>query len=273
MLLIVVKPSGSHCVEQHCEWLRNEIVNRQLLSHWFYTSGRFDEDLLAIRQFLSKTTMVVVIGGDGTLNLVANVLANTGISMAVLPSGTGNDFVRQFRYSPHKWRALVFSDAICTIDLGLINERYFINIAGIGFNAAVVKGINTFKKRHKFSYLFAGLKHLFKFKHISENNAALMTIFANGQYFAAGLCVAPSGNVKSGQLVKLHFNASNLLGRIWSFFLMFVKQHESSKYVNIEIGDGFSISEENLFIEADGEVIGMTPARVLVCPAALNIKQ
>ncbi|TMP78111.1 diacylglycerol kinase [Pseudoalteromonas phenolica] len=271
-MLVVVKPNGEPGILKYKVWLEKECVLRNIECHWFYTSGSFGQDVLAIKSRLIDVKTVVVIGGDGTLHLVANAIAETDVALAVLPAGTGNDFSRQFNYNKQHWQSLVFSESTTKVDLGKINERYFINMAGIGFNAAVVKDMNTFKSRHKLSYIFSGIKQLFSFDKVSSNDVSLMAIFANGQYFAAGLKVAPSAHVKSGHLVKLHFKASHLLSRIWSFALMLIQQHEQSRFVSVETGTDFMITENGLIIEADGEIIGNTPAIIKCCPGALTIR-
>lgn len=271
-MLVVVKPSSAKDIVEHTSWLEKEIASRKLDCRWFYTSGHFDVDRKAIKESLDKIHTVVVIGGDGTLHLVANALANTQVAVAVLPAGTGNDFARQFNLTIPQWRERIFSGTLHAIDLGRVNRRYFINIAGIGFNAAVVKDMDTFQHRHKLSYIFAGIKHLVSFKHISSTDQSLMRVFANGQFFAAGLKAAPSASVTNGKLLMLHFKAHSLLNRVWSFVLMLLQCHENSRLVDVHNVSEFAIEEPGLLIEADGEIVGETPAIVKVCPAALKIK-
>jgi len=271
-MLVVVKPSDSPFIEAQVKWLEEEFVKRGLKNQWFFTSGCFETDVTAIKQKLTDIETVIAVGGDGTLHLVANALANSPAALAVLPAGTGNDFVRQFAYSQQQWRALVFSESFKLLDLGKINQRFFINVAGIGFNAAVVKDMNTFQSRHNLSYIFAGIKHLFGFKHISTHDPSLMRVFANGQFFAAGLKVAPSARVDNGKLLMLHFKAEFLLSRLWSFLLMLVRQHENSSHLEVSELVEYKISEPDLLIEADGEMIGETPAIVTVCPGALKMR-
>jgi diacylglycerol kinase family enzyme len=99
-----------------------------------------------------------------------------------------------------------------------------------------------------------------------------MRVFANGQFFAAGLKVAPSARVDNGKLLMLHFKAEFLLSRLWSFLLMLVRQHEKSSHLEVSEFVEYKISEPDLLIEADGEMIGETPAVVKVCPGVLKIR-
>ncbi|GMM86497.1 diacylglycerol/lipid kinase family protein [Pseudoalteromonas sp. MTN2-4] len=271
-MLVVVKPSDSPFIEAQVQWIKEECVKRGLKNQWFFTSGCFETDVAAIKKKLAEVETVVAVGGDGTLHLVANALANSSVSLAVLPAGTGNDFVRQFGYSKQQWRALIFSESYRLLDLGKINQRFFINVAGIGFNAAVVKDMNTFQIRHKLSYIFAGIKHLFSFKHTSSHDPSFMRVFANGQFFAAGLKVAPSARIDNGKLLMLHFRAESLMSRLWSFLLMLVHQHEKSSHLDVSELMEYEISVPGLLVEADGEMIGETPAVVKVCRGALKMR-
>ena len=271
-MLVVVKPSCSRDITEHVKWLEKEVSIRQLHCHWFYTTGQFENDVAAIQNLLGEVSMIVAIGGDGTLHLLANALANTDVAVAILPAGTGNDFARQFNFTLKQWRALVFSGRPYSIDLGKINNRFFINIAGVGFNAAVVEDMDTFQSRHKFSYIFAGIKHLISFKQISANDRSLMHIFANGKFFAAGLKAAPNAQVDNGELLMVQFKANSLLSRVWTFLLMLFYSHERSQYVCTESISEFFINEPDLLIEADGEIVGQSPALIKVCPAALKVK-
>ena len=82
--------------------------------------------------------LVTVFGGDGTMNEVLNGLVGGNTPMAVIPIGTGNDFVRSANL-PMKLEASlenILNGKPRKIDLGLYNEeRYFVNVVGIGFDA------------------------------------------------------------------------------------------------------------------------------------------
>ena len=90
------------------------------------------------------------IGGDGTLNEVANGIVESGNKEAVLvpiPLGSGNDFVRSLGYKKEKdLRKLIDRAVSCSyieIDLGKANDRYFLNISSLGFDAHVANAIAT----------------------------------------------------------------------------------------------------------------------------------
>ncbi|CCQ11354.1 hypothetical protein PALB_22450 [Pseudoalteromonas luteoviolacea B = ATCC 29581] len=266
-MLVVYKPSNSNQVKAHLAWLKQqEKVGCNV--EWFETSGHFDADREAIYHCAKQHQRVVAVGGDGTLHLVINALAKTRHEIALLPSGTGNDFARQFDYSTEQWRKTVFSNSIREIDLGCINEaRYFHNVAGVGFNAAVVSQLNGHKTRHALSYVVTGLKQLLCFKGITvalqrlSARRAMMVLVANGQHFAAGLTPAPHNDLQDGKFTVVGFYGVAWWQRIAAFAAMLVKRHQSLSFVESWQDSNVEIHTPDLLIEADGEIVAITPAR------------
>lgn len=93
---------------------------------------------------MKNMDMVVVLGGDGTLNEAANGLAGTDTALAALPGGSTNVFARTLGLSDDAVDATgallhsIDSDSIYPVGLGSVNGRYFLFHAGLGFDAAVV---------------------------------------------------------------------------------------------------------------------------------------
>lgn len=115
------------------------------------------------------STIVIAIGGDGTLHQVVNGLMKTAkrlnkepLAVGYIPAGTGNDFARGYGISMHPQRALnqiLTADAPQKINIGHYHEAirgeegYFLNNLGIGFDAAIVSRANTFKAHHKKNHI------------------------------------------------------------------------------------------------------------------------
>jgi YegS/Rv2252/BmrU family lipid kinase len=98
------------------------------------------------REAASRTAAVVVAwGGDGTVNEVAAGLAHSGTPLAIVPAGSGNGLARELMIPTSPGRALdvAFSGATRVVDLGELNGRYFVNVAGIGFDACVARAFNA----------------------------------------------------------------------------------------------------------------------------------
>lgn len=159
------------------------------------------------------------IGGDGTLNEVANGIVESGNKEAVLvpiPLGSGNDFVRSLGYKKEKdLRKLIDRAVSCSyieIDLCKANDRYFLNISSLGFDAQVVANAIAYKKN---KFIPKGLAYYLsvfttfvrmKFypltitvddKETFDNNTTLLAV-ANGRYYGGGIIPVPGADIQDG---------------------------------------------------------------------------
>ena len=110
---------------------------------------------------------VIVVGGDGTLHEVANGLIGSDISMGIIPRGVGNDFSKALEIPQNTKEAfqVALTGQVIPIDLGKIDDKYFINVVSFGIDAQLVQYIPELKKKHRFfpgegMYLYALLKQL-----------------------------------------------------------------------------------------------------------------
>ncbi|ATD08438.1 YegS/Rv2252/BmrU family lipid kinase [Pseudoalteromonas piscicida] len=277
-MLVVVNPLAGAEGKAQIAWLKQQLTQQQLTATWFNTTGNFVADRDAIAQAATAGVSVVVIGGDGTLHLVANAIAERDNTLALLPAGTGNDFARQFHYSKAQWRAAVFADQVTTIDLGKVDGRWFVNVAGIGFNAHVMNNLGQTKRLGKLSYTYAGLMSLFTAKLIRYHSntwpeQGMMLLLANGKHFGAGLTPAPMACLDDGQLELLWFTPQTHWQRMVLFVNMLLKRHMGTRNVHHGRIAELFIEQEGYDIEADGEIVGRTPATITCCRQALSIKK
>ena len=121
---------------------------------------------------IDEYSHILISGGDGTINQILNVLKNAekDIPIAILPLGTSNDFARHLKISPNireTCKKIIEGD-IKEIDLGKINDRYFINIASYGLFTNVSQGtdIGIKKLLGRYSYFITGIKELKNLKYL-----------------------------------------------------------------------------------------------------------
>lgn len=93
--------------------------------------------------------VVVVVGGDGSLNVVANQLVNTETALGIIPAGTANDLARALKIplTPRESCRAILNGEIRTIDVGRVNGRYFLTGGGIGIVNDVAEGVHALKSR------------------------------------------------------------------------------------------------------------------------------
>ncbi|KZN36045.1 hypothetical protein N480_18825 [Pseudoalteromonas luteoviolacea S2607] len=272
-MLVIYRPQQGKKFSAHSKWLNTQAKIHAIQLYWYETSGHFETDLKQIKDLIPKYSQLIVLGGDGTLNLAVNAIAGTQVVLSLLPCGTGNDFSRQFGYSTQQWRSTIFAGVARNIDVGQVGNRYFINIAGVGFNAEVVLAMGGKKPFGKLSYTIAGIMKLASYKgtlieYEDGLQATMMCLFSNGRHFAAGLTPAPDARLDDGVLQVITIPAVAWYKRLWCFALMLFGKHTRLRWVSVRSCQQLKIKTSGLPIEADGDLIATTPA-VVKCKAAL----
>lgn len=240
---------------------------------------------LARQAAANGTPIVVAAGGDGTLGEVANGLVGTTTHLGVLPLGTGNDFARCVGISQNLAVAVetLFTGKPCKVDLGRVGDRYFINVAGCGFDAAVAQRVNRgFRLLHgTAAYVAAVYQTLITFKAVQMrliidgepiSERALLCTVANSQSYGGGMRIAPLAQVDDGWLDVCLVKAVGKMEFMRIFPRVFTGTHithprfmmRKAKRIEVE-------SEPPVPVLVDGDVIGSTPAVFQVYPEAVHV--
>jgi diacylglycerol kinase (ATP) len=182
------------------------------------TKAREDEQLIARAAMEAGATTLVAVGGDGTWSNVANAILASGagdrVRLALVAAGTGNDFAKSAGAPAADFDAtarLVAEGADKRVDVGRIEDHYFLNIAGFGFDVAVLEAISSVKwLRGDAVYLYAALRQLTSYPgvDIDLGSAAvnrgrvrhLMLIIANARNFGGAFKIAPEASLSDGCL-------------------------------------------------------------------------
>jgi diacylglycerol kinase (ATP) len=176
-----------------------------------YIQGPGDGSRLSREAVAQGFDLVVAVGGDGTVNAVAQGLLNAPAVLAVIPAGSGNGFARSLGIPLDQRDALrlLLAPKSIAMDAGTINGRYFFNMAGIGLDAAISKSFEQYSRRGIGTYFLAGIKTYFAFKvdpvtlHYAGRTAAfepLVLSIANGPQYGSGAIIAPRAQVDDGML-------------------------------------------------------------------------
>jgi diacylglycerol kinase (ATP) len=154
---------------------------------------------------------IVAVGGDGTINEVANGLVGSQVTLAVIPAGMGNDFIRMtgIPADPLKAVALLLDGREREIDLGYVaDDRYFVNGLGIGIDAKVGQDVLRMERlKGARAYLCAAVSEVFRFSAFpvslsgsdwSEEHTCLSLGLANGKFCGGGFKLAPRAEIDDG---------------------------------------------------------------------------
>jgi diacylglycerol kinase (ATP) len=251
---------------------------------------------LAADAVAGGATRLVVVGGDGSVNEVVNGIADAhGVELAVIPRGTGWDFVRTFDI-PRDVDAAVdvaLTGSLREIDLGAVTYRtwggeearsVFANVASAGISGAIAQHANESSKAlgGKASYYWATFAVFFGWQTgemrvtvdgESRSGKMIDAVVCNGRYLGGGMMMCPDAEPDDGVFDVL------LIGDVTKRDLLLVlpKTYKGNHlpHPRLELLRGKVVtveSAEPLPIELDGEQPGTTPARFEVLPRALRLR-
>ncbi|MFC3693442.1 lipid kinase [Chenggangzhangella methanolivorans] len=229
--------------------------------------------------------MIVAAGGDGTLNATLRGALETGLPLGVLPVGTANDFARTLGLpvALEEAIAVVADGASRRVDVGLVNDQPFLNVASLGLSVALAGELSgDLKKRFgKLGYAIAAAKTLSKAKPFRARIVAgdrkvraltLQIAVGNGKFYGGGNQVDEAAVVDDGllDLYSLEF------ARAWKLVLMLKAmrfgQHRALKEIRNMRGAAFEVrTRRPRPVNADGEIVTETPARFAILPQALEV--
>src|SRR5258706_15578782 len=198
----------------------------------YETSGPGEEEDLAVRAIQNGVTAIVAVGGDGTCGRIANAILRSATScrLAVVPTGTGNDFAKTLgvsRYSPDQVADLVVRREATRIDVGVADGHYFLNSCGFGFDASVLEASNRVRfLKGDAVYIYSALSQLFGYRGIEvtangvtdvKGRSMLMVTVSNGRSLGGAFKIAPNASVLDGLLDACFFSDSNVVERVRLF--------------------------------------------------------
>ena len=253
-----------------------------------------------LREYNDDFTRIYSCGGDGTLAEVANGVYRSGsreCAIAVVPVGSGNDFVKSFDIPIEKLRSLrgLLDGDIVEIDLLLASdddkkERVSLNIISAGFDAAVTKDQDKYKKLPLVSgsmaynlslvkCLFTDMKNYFSLKvdgkAFGESNGPyLFTIAANGRYYGGGYKASPYSDLSDG---VLEFVRIKTVSKLTLFAL--IGKFRAGRHIE-EFKDICSytrcenmqfVSENIIDLNVDGDVFPMKNPKVSILPKRIKL--
>lgn len=254
---------------------------------------------LAARAAIDGARLLVVVGGDGSVHESVNGIVASGrahdVDLAVLPRGTGKDFVRSLRIPRDLAAAIgVAKDGrVRTIDVGLArfvsrdgaaSETYFANFAGAGISGAIARRANASSKAAggRVSFLWATVAVFAGWKSaeitadvdgVRRSGQMFEVLAMNGDYAAGGMWVTPGAEPDDGRLDVLLIGDVTKTDFVRTFPKIYRGKHLSHPKIEVLQGRAVEIaSNVPLPIVLDGEQPGTTPARFEVVPDALRVR-
>jgi len=256
------------------------------------TQSREDEHAIARRAMDAGATTLVAVGGDGTWSNVANAILAAGagdqVRCALIAAGTGNDFAKSTgapAADPAATARLVVDGAEQRVDVGRIEDRFFLNVAGFGFDVAVLEALSSVRwLKGDAVYLYAALRQLTSYRGVPVDVATdagrratanhLMLIFANAKNFGGAFRIAPDASLTDGRLDAVAILDATAWRRLKLFGAVARGTHMGLPEVVSEQAPAFAVSfAAPPAYETDGEYrrAGTATLEIACVPRALRI--
>ena len=229
---------------------------------------------------------VVVVGGDGTIQEVVTALLHTETVIGVVPAGTGNDFSRTHLIPRDHEQALAIAMGpfVRRVDVGTVNGRPYVNVAGVGFDAEVCAWV---KPRTRLLgggpplYVAGVFRQLLGYRAQSLNFAldgetfrekCFLIAVGNGRYYGGGMKMCPAAQPDDGWLDVVIGGDLGKLETIRLLSKVYRGDHVTQPKVRTVRARVVSVAGgPDLAVQADGEPVGRLPAEFGLCPGALCV--
>ncbi len=244
---------------------------------------------LARQAVKEGSDVVIVCGGDGTINEAAQPLIGTETTLAVWPCGTANVLAEELCL-PRSTKALaqlIAGDHARTISVGRAQkpengwQRYFLLMAGIGLDATIVQGVDLNLKRMTGigAYIASGIDYLarlpitpFSLDFNGRSYESTFAVIANAAHYAVWFRIAPGAKVDDENLDICLFNARSRLAYLgYAFLSMSGKHTRRSGVIYQSAREAKANSNDAALVQLDGDVVGNLPMQFEIVPHALRV--
>lgn len=283
MIDVIYNPVAGPRVVNRIDQVRSYLSARGRPFRIRETAAPGDAVIMARESALEGADAVVAVGGDGTMNEVADGLAGSATRLAFLPHGTGNVFAREFSLpeSVEGCLDLLSTGKTISIRMAKANDRRFVLLASAGFDAEVVERMNPRQKNliGLAAYVLCGVRHILRSQPTlwlefpdHERIEAQAVFVVRGKKYGGNVTIAPDGDIAGDTLQVI---ALLRKGR-WSIAMFALDalrgKHTVSRHVLVrESSSLFVRSAIPSACQVDGEYLGPLPVRFTVTDALLRV--
>jgi len=285
-VLVIYNPAAGQWRKRRLQTTLAALKGLGCSVHLFATQKAGDAQTRAATLTAEDCDVVVAAGGDGTINEVANGLANAPGQvppLAIIPLGTANVLAQEIglRGNPRAVARAIAGGARMTVHLGEANGRYFVMMAGVGFDAHVVANVDLALKRRtgKIAYvvetLVQGLRYGFPPCRVTidgQAHDACSVVVCNGRHYGGPFVAAPKASLaepafevcllkKGGYRHVIRYGAALVMGRL-------------STLPDVQILTGRTLKiegEAGLPVQGDGDIIATLPVDIRVAERTLEL--
>jgi YegS/Rv2252/BmrU family lipid kinase len=238
-----------------------------------------------IKRHAAACDLVILGGGDGTLNAAAPALVETGLPLGILPLGTANDLARSLAIplDPLAAAELITTAEPQPADLGWVNGHYYFNVASIGFSAELAGDLTAESKKKwgTLGYAIAAVRVLRRVRPFTvtiehdgttEKVVTIQASVGNGRHYGGGMTVEEGAAVDDGKLDFYSLEVAH-----WWRLIALLPALRRGTHGQSDDVRAFKTTEIKLTtrrprpVNTDGELTTHTPAHFKVIPEAVRI--
>lgn len=280
--------SGQHPQEKNEEEILEILRSYGIEPEVRYTTEDDPGENIARQAAMGGADLVIAAGGDGTLHAVACGLTGTTCTLGIIPLGTMNNIARSLQIPEDLARAceIIATGKTGCIDVGVINGHIFLEVAGIGIEAALFPAAEEIKRTGFWSTLrgifqgFATLWHFQSTRFVASFDGrrarrfrALQVSVCNSPYYGARLQFAPNAVMDDGFLdVLIYKNFSKFEFIKHGITISQGKRALEPRIKRFRVKRLYIQTAEPVPIHTDGEQVGTSPALIEIRPGNLHVR-
>jgi diacylglycerol kinase (ATP) len=281
-ILFVINPiSGGRQKKEHQDAIKKYFSPLPYKIDFFLLANKNNGPGLEKKILHMKPQIVVAVGGDGTVSMVAKKILGTDMILGMLPAGSANGMAKELNISENIEEALkvIEQGRVKKSDVLQINNLICLHLGDIGLNARLVKYFEEGNMRGKLGYAKVALKVLFNPRNIKViitskegeiKRDAFMVVLANASKYGTGAVINPIGDLYDGLfevVIIKHIGIGTLLKR-W----IAPKKLDPQKIEVIQAESVRIYTNKKVHFQVDGEYIGKVHSIVAkILPGQLNI--
>jgi diacylglycerol kinase (ATP) len=246
--------------------------------------GKVDVNALILK-YRNQIDCVLIGGGDGSVNEALPALVQTQLPLLLFPLGTANNLARTYQLPSNmsECAKLLQTGQTIQIDLGTVNDIYFVNVAGIGFSAKINRSVSGGLKKYfgVFAFILTALQLALKARPfratITCDNQKVQSLswqisVCNGRHYGSGLTIQEDATLQDQLLHCLSLEIRSLWHGLGLIPALHTGRYRERHSVSLVVGKQLLIETPHpKDIDVDGDIRTKTPARFAVHPGLLKM--
>lgn len=284
-IVFIINPISGIIKKENVIALINSNIDKSKFDHSIQITQAPGHAIEICKMEVSKDAdIIVAVGGDGSINEIAQGLKGSDVQLGIIPAGSGNGLAHHLKIpiNIRKAIAVINKDNCIKIDTASINNRLFVSIAGVGFDGLVAKKFAKSNRRGFITYLkivteeypkYRPRKYTIRINDKKIETKALFITFANSSQFGYNTAFTPYASVDDGLLDICIMGKPPIIKIPILASLLYSRKIDKSRYVQILRAKEFTVtSKKRRWVNIDGEPMKLDKKLVVkVMPLSLGV--